>query len=101
LQPAWNDVVSLRNVQAVSSARIAALQTPLQDIRRIKEDESDAAFSVSLPSYTPADQQPFLKEEDFRLQCQCLVHLESGKGSPRQEEGVAGREDVCLFLYEV
>lgn len=85
--------------------QIAALQTTLQAVVRDKDDAEPAKFTlVSLPPYEPPNLQPSLRDDDFDLRAQCLVHLDEDAGSDAMEmdeDGTNGTDGICLFLYEV
>ncbi len=106
LGPAWDDSISVSCRGSNYRLRMAALNTDLQAVTRTGEDNSagdEAAGKpvfISLPPYEAPNVQPNSSEDDFRLEAQCLVRLET----PDEEQRGGGQtvaDSVCLFLYEV
>lgn len=106
LQPAWDDLISLSNSGRSYRVQIAALQTALQSVARAEEegDYSSKYRLLSLPPYEPSIPQPFVRDDDFELRSQCLVHLDEdtgGDGVEAEEMDTNRTDSICLFLYDV
>ncbi|OIW34063.1 hypothetical protein CONLIGDRAFT_568954 [Coniochaeta ligniaria NRRL 30616] len=104
LQPAWDDLICLSNAGKNYRVQIAALQTTLQAVVRGKDETGSSKFTfASFPPYEPFNPQPFLRDDDFDLRAQCLVHLDedgASDGMETDEMDTTSTDSICLFLYE-
>lgn len=103
LVSAWNDLISVSNVDRKCTLQLAALHTNLHSILRgTSEDGSDDGNAKSAPiSFAPYEipnVQPILSEDDFQVRSKALVHL-SPPESPPRNEGLQ-IDGILLFLYE-
>lgn len=103
LQPAWDDLISLRNAGKNYRVQIAALQTPLQAVIRDQPEEGSSKFGLlSFPPYEPSNPQPLFTDADFDLRAQCMMHLDEDAASDTVDiDDTDTTDSICLFLYEV
>jgi hypothetical protein len=96
LTPAWDDLISVTNQNVIYTIQLAALHTKLLNVMRRKSDDGGLRFTVTFPTYAPADLRQLGDDVGIDMRTQCMVHLTAG---PETENGPV--DSICVFLYEV
>jgi len=101
--------MSVSNAGKTYHLQIAALHTSLRNVITAPDDKdndrtrNNGRFGfTSFQEYEPRNIQPFLGEDDFKLQSQSMIHLSSSLDRSSEDDQLApGSQSISLFLYEV
>ncbi len=105
LRSAWDDLIAVSSADKQYTVQLATLHTNLQSLVRAPDggEDSGGRFGfVQFPPYDPGDVRPLMKEEDFELRSQALIHLSAIEETRDEMDGTTRRtESICMFLYDV
>ncbi|KAL8408810.1 hypothetical protein RB594_007295 [Gaeumannomyces avenae] len=100
LRPAWDDIVALSRRGTVYHTQISALNTSLAAIVHSDEMNRGKATRLFFPPYVPPETRPSMRNDEFELRSQCMVHLSETEETRNELGESVGINSICLFLFE-
>ncbi|KAL8319793.1 hypothetical protein RB601_003168 [Gaeumannomyces tritici] len=100
LRPAWDDIVALSRRGIVYHTQISALNTSLAAIVHGDEMNRGKATRLFFPPYVPPDTRSSMRNDEFELRSQCMVHLSETEETRNDLGESVGTNSICLFLFE-